>query len=72
MAGPAKKESHLRSILKGITWRLIATATTIGVAYLITGETDIAIKIGAIEFVCETAGLLRTRESMAEPSTRYN
>jgi uncharacterized membrane protein len=45
------KESHLRSVLKGITWRLIATATTILVAFLITGKTDIALKIGAMEFV---------------------
>lgn len=46
-----KKESHLRSVLKGITWRIIATSTTITIAYFITGEVGDAFKIGAIEFV---------------------
>jgi uncharacterized membrane protein len=46
-----QKESHLRSILKGITWRVIATSTTIGIAYFITGHIGDALKIGAIEFV---------------------
>ena len=48
---PVQKESHLRSVLKGITWRIIATSTTIGIAYFITGEIGDALKIGAIEFV---------------------
>ena len=46
-----KKESHLRSILKGFTWRIIATSTTITVAYFVTGEVSSAFKIGGIEFV---------------------
>jgi len=45
------KESHLRSALKGFTWRLIATTTTIVIAYIITGEVKTALSIGAIEFV---------------------
>lgn len=48
---PSQKESHLRSVLKGITWRVIATSTTIGIAYFITGQIGDALKIGAIEFV---------------------
>ena len=44
-------ESHLRSILKGFTWRIVATSTTITITYLITGKIDTAIKVGAIEFV---------------------
>ena len=46
-----EKESHLRSVLKGLTWRIIATTTTISIAYIITGEINSALKIGAIEFV---------------------
>ncbi|NND88372.1 MAG: DUF2061 domain-containing protein [Flavobacteriaceae bacterium] len=51
-----KKESHIRSLLKGISWRIIATADTVVVVLLITclfGQCNIgdAIKIGAIEFV---------------------
>lgn len=45
------KESHLRSILKGVTWRIIATATTVTIAFFITGEIGDALKIGAIEFI---------------------
>ena len=45
------KESHIRSILKGFTWRIIATSTTVTIAYFITGEVGSALKIGAIEFV---------------------
>ena len=48
---PIQKESHLRSVLKGITWRVIATSTTITIAYFITGQIGDALKIGAIEFV---------------------
>ena len=46
-----QKESHLRSILKGVTWRIIATATTVTIAYIITGEDEQALTIGGIEFV---------------------
>ncbi len=45
------KESHLRSILKGISWRIIATTTTIVVTYIVTGKIDTAIKVGALEFI---------------------
>ena len=45
------KESRTRSLLKGFTWRIIATATTIIIAYLITGEVGDAFKIGALEFI---------------------
>ena len=46
-----QKESHFRSILKGFTWRILATTTTISIAFLITGEIGDALKIGAIEFI---------------------
>ena len=50
------KESRLRSLLKGISWRIIATSDTVLVVLLITclyGSCSIgsAIKIGAIEFI---------------------
>lgn len=44
------KESHLRSILKGLTWRVIATSTIIAIAYFKTGDVTMALEIGAIEF----------------------
>lgn len=45
------RESHIRSILKGVTWRIIATSTTVAIAWWMTGEIDTALKIGSIEFV---------------------
>ncbi len=50
-----KTESHLRSLIKGITWRIIATTDTILIVLLITCITgncniDQAIKIGFVEF----------------------
>ena len=43
-------DSKARSIIKAFTWRIIATLTTIIIAYYITGETEVALSIGAIEF----------------------
>ena len=34
------KESRLRSILKAVTWRLIATGTTFTLAYLVFSNSD--------------------------------
>lgn len=53
---PYKTESHLRSLIKGMSWRVVATTDTILVVLLITCITgncsiDNAIKIGAIEFL---------------------
>ena len=50
-----RKESHLRSLIKGISWRFIATTDTILVVILITclyGNCSMgdALKIGLIEF----------------------
>lgn len=45
-----KEESHLRSIVKGITWRIIASTTILIITYLTTGEMDTAITIASIEF----------------------
>ena len=48
---PSLTESPLRSAVKGVTWRLVATFTTILIVYFITGEQAKALQIGAIEFV---------------------
>jgi uncharacterized membrane protein len=55
-----KEESHLRSLLKGISWRIVATTDTILIVLLITcvsGKCSIesAIEIGLIEFVVKLA-----------------
>ena len=45
------KESHIRSLLKAFSWRILATLTTALIAYFVTGEIDLALMIGGIEFV---------------------
>lgn len=42
-------ESHSRSIIKALSWRIIATVVTFLVAWLITGTLDFAIKIGFLD-----------------------
>lgn len=55
-----KKSSHIRSVLKGVSWRIVATTDTVLVVLLITcflGECSIenALKIGASEFLIKLA-----------------
>jgi uncharacterized membrane protein len=55
-----KKSSHFRSILKGVSWRVVATTDTILVVLFVTcllGECSLenAIKIGASEFLIKLA-----------------
>jgi len=42
--------SHLISLAKAFSWRIVATLTTAMIAYVITGEMDTALWIGGIEF----------------------
>ena len=49
------RESRLRSVLKGFSWRILATLTTIAIAYIITGHVDNALKIGGYEFFIKMA-----------------
>lgn len=44
-------ESHSRSLVKGITWRMTGTVDTIVIAWLITGNIPAALKIGAVEVI---------------------
>ena len=55
-----KQESHLRSLIKGISWRIVATTDTIMVVLLVTclmGECSIqdALAIGGAEFLLKFA-----------------
>jgi hypothetical protein len=47
-------ETKQRSFLKGITWRIIGTADTIMLAFLITGNVTNALKIGWLELFTKT------------------
>ena len=48
-------ESNIRSITKGLSWRLIATLTTTVIVYIIFERIDLAIMAGAIESVLKIA-----------------
>ena len=43
------KETNLRSIAKGISWRFLATTTTIIIVYIFFGRLDLAIAAGVAE-----------------------
>jgi adenylylsulfate kinase len=45
------KETNKRSIVKGISWRVVATTTTILIVYFFFGRLDLAIAAGLIETV---------------------
>lgn len=46
-------ETNTRSIVKGISWRFFATATTILIVYLFFGRLDLAIAAGLLETVAK-------------------
>ena len=49
------KETNTRSIVKGISWRIVATSTTIIIVYIFFGRLDLAIAAGMIETVLKVA-----------------
>jgi adenylylsulfate kinase len=49
------KESKTRSVLKSITWRLIATLTTTVLVYVFTGELAMAATVGGLELFAKLA-----------------
>ena len=49
------RESHIRSILKGFSWRFLATGTLMAIVYFVEGSIETAISIGAIEFIAKLA-----------------
>ncbi len=46
-------ETNKRSLIKGVSWRLLATTTTIIIVYLFFGRLDLAIMAGALETVAK-------------------
>lgn len=44
------KETHARSITKGLSWRIIVVITTMTIIYLYTGDITITVVIGFLEF----------------------
>lgn len=49
------KESHLRSLIKAISWRLMGTVMTMLISFIITQKVSFAIYIGLFEFLSKVA-----------------
>lgn len=49
------REKNIRSIAKGVSWRFIATGTTVVIVYVFFGRLDLAIVAGIIESVLKIA-----------------
>lgn len=47
------KDTNIRSLTKGFSWRLVATTTTIIIVYVFFGRLDLAIAAGALEWVAK-------------------
>lgn len=48
-------ESHFRSIIKGISWRVVGTIDTITLSFILTGHIVTALKIGFTEVITKVA-----------------
>lgn len=48
-------EKRYRSVIKGLTWRILATLTTVGISWLITKQIELALSIGSIEIFAKMA-----------------
>ena len=44
------KEKKIRSIIKSLSWRIIASLTTIILVFLFTGKPIVSLGIGGVEF----------------------
>ena len=49
------RETNIRSIVKGISWRVVATTTTIIIVYIFFGRLDLAVAAGVIETILKVA-----------------
>jgi len=48
-----RKDSHLRSVVKALTWRLVATFSTIVITLFIIGDVRTAFHVGLFEFLAK-------------------
>ena len=48
-------ETHFRSIVKALSWRVIATVITIITAWAFTGTVELALKIGFLDTLIKLA-----------------
>ena len=48
-------ETHARSVLKSITWRVLATLTTMILVLIFTGSIAITLSVGVLEALAKIA-----------------
>jgi uncharacterized membrane protein len=48
-------ESHLRSLIKAVSWRIFGTLATVVISYIFTNKWSTALYIGAFEFITKIA-----------------
>lgn len=46
-------ESHTRTVFKAISWRIVATCTSMTIVYLLTKEPLITLEFGVIEVIAK-------------------
>ncbi len=46
-------ETYFRSVIKSITWRVVATSTTIILVFIFTGHVALALGVGFVEIVAK-------------------
>ncbi|MEK7638740.1 MAG: DUF2061 domain-containing protein [Patescibacteria group bacterium] len=47
------KESRMRSIVKGVTWRIVASGTTMGIVFLVTGNLELVASVGVVDITAK-------------------
>ena len=48
-----KEDSAIRSVIKAVSWRILATVTTVLVIYALTDDGDLAMTVGYLEATIE-------------------
>ena len=46
-------ETRTRSVVKALSWRVLATLTTFGLVWIFTGEIGVALTVGGVEVVAK-------------------
>ena len=46
-------ETHRRSLIKAVTWRVVATTTTVLIVWFFTGEPLLATGVGVVEVIAK-------------------
>lgn len=47
------QDTRIRSIAKGLSWRVIATLATIGIVFIFTGNITVSLGVGVIEVIAK-------------------